>query len=119
MGDAEVGEDDGIYEELAKQTERKIKMRRRALLVSTAVIFTLTAILLFISVAQIQGYQVTPPPPPPLHPPLTSYDCEELECEETDWECLALICPQGWHYNHSQHRCYLPEGQASKDFLYK
>ena len=64
MGDAEVGEDDGIYEELAKQTERKIKMRRRALLVSTAVIFTLTAILLFISVAQIQGYQVTPTPAP-------------------------------------------------------
>ena len=60
MTEAEVGDDDRTNDELAKLTERKLKIKRRAVLVSTAVIFTLTAILLFISVAQIQGYQVTP-----------------------------------------------------------
>ena len=65
MTEAEAGDDDGIKDELAKLTERKLKTRRRAVLVSTAVIFTLTAILLFISVAQIHGYQVTPALPSP------------------------------------------------------
>ena len=69
MTEAEAGDDDGINDELAKLTERKLKTRRRAVLVSTAVIFTLTAILLFISLAQIHGYQVTPALP---SPPLTS-----------------------------------------------
>ena len=59
--EAEVGEgEDVINDEAAKLTERKLKIRRRAVLVSTATVFTIAAILLFISLAQIQDYQVPP-----------------------------------------------------------
>ena len=63
--EAEVGDEVSNEELLAKLTERKLKIRRRAVLVSTATVFTIAAILLFISFAQIPGYQVSPSPPLP------------------------------------------------------
>ena len=60
--EAEVGDDVSNEELLVKLTERKLKIRRRAVLVSTATVFTIAAILLFISFAQIHGYQVSPSP---------------------------------------------------------
>ena len=115
VGGVDGGVDGGINDELAKLTERKLKLRRRAVLVSTATLFTVAAILLFISLAQIQGYQVSIPhtAPRPLPPHNHHHPCsyQELDCEETDSACLALMCPQGWRYNNSRHLCYLPEGQ--------
>ena len=57
----------GRQEELAKLTERKLKIRRRAVLLSIATIFTVTAIILLITVVQEEiskryGWQVCMPP---------------------------------------------------------
>ena len=66
MGEAEAEVGDAVItEELDKLTERKLKIRRRAVFLSTATVFTIAAILLFISFAQIHGYQVSPTPPLP------------------------------------------------------
>ena len=57
----------GRQDELAKLTERKLKIRRRAVLLSIATIFTVTAIILLITVVQEEinkryGWQVSWPP---------------------------------------------------------
>ena len=68
MGEAEAEVGDAVVtEELEKLTERKLKIKQRAVLVSTVTVFTIAAILLFISFGQIHGYQVSPLPALPSY----------------------------------------------------
>ena len=89
--------DSGEQEELSKLTERKLKIRRRAVLLAIATIFTVTAIILIITVVQEEINK--------------RYGYQELVCQEQDEDCLSLLCPQGWEYLRDQDQCKVKEGE--------
>ena len=83
-----------------KQAERNIEVKRRAVILSIATIFSVTAIILVMSVVHVEmnknhvGYQ-------------------ELVCQETDVECFKLMCPQGWGWVKEREECHILEGERS------
>ena len=91
--------DSSQEEELAKLTERKLKIRRRAVLLSIATIFTVIAVILIITVVQEEISK--------------RYGYEELVCQERDLDCLALLCPQGWVYRREEDQCHLAPGDQN------
>ena len=88
---------DSNQQELAKLTERKLKIRRRAVLLSIATIFAVIAVILVTTVVQEEISK--------------RYGYEELVCQERDSDCLALLCPQGWVYSLEEDQCHLPPGE--------
>ena len=99
MENSEAG-DDLIVNEERKVAEHKIKMRRRAVILSIATIFSVTAIILVISV---------------VHEEMNKHHIgyEELVCQETDLECFKLMCPQGWGWVKEREECHILEGRRS------
>ena len=82
-----------------KLLERNIEVKRRAVILSIVTIFSVTTIILVISVVHVEmnkhhvGYQ-------------------ELVCQETDLECIKLMCPQGWGWVKEKEECDILQGQT-------
>ena len=98
------GDNEGSYQECSHQVDRKraeqrILVRRRAIILSLIIIFSVTTIMLVISVVHEEikkrnnGYQ-------------------DLVCQDTDVECLELLCPQGWEWSRKREECELREGEV-------
>merc|ERR1712098_405770 len=77
--------------------EQKLKMRRRAVIFSIVTIFSVTAMILLISV---------------LHEELNLHNVgyEDIICQEGDTECFKLNCPQGWDWDKEKEECSIREG---------
>ena len=80
-----------------KQADQNIKVRRRAVLLAIVTIFSVTAILIGMSVVHAEmnkrqvGYQ-------------------ELICHEKDLDCFKLLCPQDWRWVKEKEQCSILEG---------
>ena len=80
-----------------KNAEHNIKVRRRAVICAIATIFSVTTIIMVMSV---------------LHVEMNKFNgYEELICQETDKECLELLCPQGWEWIKEKGECEILEGE--------
>ena len=66
-----------------KQAEHSIKVRRRAVILSIVTIFSVTTIILVMSVVHVERNK-------------NNVGFQELVCQEKDLECFKLMCPQGW-----------------------
>ena len=94
---------EGSYQECPHhdtvRLEKKILIRKRAVILSIVTIFSVTTIILVISVVHVEinkhhvGYQ-------------------ELVCQETDLECIKLMCPQGWGWVKEKEECDILQGQT-------
>ena len=90
---------DNILNEERKVAEQTIRMRRRAVIFSIATIFSVTAIILVISV---------------MHEEMNKHNVgyQELVCQESDLECFKLICPQGWEWDSESEECAIIPGEC-------
>jgi len=89
--------DDLVVNDDRKVVEQKIKMRRRAVIFSIVTIFSVTTMVLLISV---------------LHEELNFHNVgyEDVICQKGDAECFKLICPQGWWWVQEEEECKIMEG---------
>ena len=85
-----------------KNAEKKIKLRRRAIFISIITIFSVTALILVLSMH---------------HEETNKYDTEfeVFDCQESDIECLQLICPAGWQWNNQSAECNIIKGDRFLD----
>ena len=81
-----------------KQAEHKIKVRRRAVLLAIVTIFSVTAILIGMSVVHAE-----------MNKRHVGY--HELICQEKDLDCFKLLCPQGWRWLKDKEQCSIVEGK--------
>ena len=98
LDSSEAGEDLVVNDD-RKVAEQRIKMRRRAVIFSIVTIFSVTAMVLLISV---------------LHEELNfrNVGYEEVICQEGDADCFKLICPQGWTWVQEEEGCSIMEGKC-------
>ena len=84
-----------------REVEQKILIRRRAVILFIVTVFTVTTIMLVISV---------------VHEEMNKHNVgyQELVCQETDLECFKLMCPQGWEWVRERGQCQLMEGECFK-----
>ena len=95
-----VGGDELDYPEVdRKNAEHDIKIRRRAIIISIITIFSMTTIIMVMSVVHVE-----------LNKSNAGY--EELICQETDTECFKLLCPQGWHWVQEKEECAVLDGEG-------
>ena len=66
-----------------KTAEHNIRVRRRVVIISIATIFTVTSIVMVMSMVYVEMNK-------------SNAGYHELICQETDLECVTLLCPQGW-----------------------
>ena len=79
--------------------EKKIIFRKRAVILSLVTIFSVTAIMLVTSVVIEER---------------TSHTVyQEIVCQETDIQCIQLLCPQGWQWDNNKGECKIMEGEFS------
>ena len=93
------GYDELDYPQVDREhAEHHIRRRRRAVIISIITIFTMTTIIMVMSVVHVEmnksnaGYQ-------------------ELICQETDMECFKLLCPQGWGWIKEKEQCDIHDGK--------
>ena len=81
-----------------KEAEHNIKIRKRVVLLAIVTIFSVTAIIMGMSVVHAEmikhheGYH-------------------ELICQENDLDCFKLLCPQGWRWVKEKEQCSILEGK--------
>ena len=80
-----------------KNAEHNIKIRRRAVIFSIITIFTMTTIILVMSVVHVEMNK-------------SNVGYQELICQETDMDCFKLLCPQGWGWVKEKEQCAVLDG---------
>ena len=78
--------------------EKKILWRRRVILLTIISMFSITCIMLIISV---------------IHEETNRSDVgyTELVCQDSDRECLEKLCPQGFSWNKELEYCTISQGK--------
>ena len=79
--------------------EHNIRVRRRVVIISIGTIFTVTSIIMVMSMVHVEMNK-------------TDAGYHELICQETDLECVTLLCPQGWGWVREREQCAILDGYA-------
>jgi hypothetical protein len=82
-----------------KRVEQRKLIRRRAAILSLVIIFSVTTIMLVISVVHEEMKKI-------------NNEYQEVVCQETNVECFELLCPQGWKWSRKKEECQQIEGEV-------
>ena len=93
---------EGSYQECPHhdtvRLEKKILIRKRAVILSIVTIFSVTTIILVTSVVHEEKKK-------------SNIGYQDIVCQETDLECFKLLCPQGWEWSKKMEECQIMEGE--------
>ena len=91
--DTELDECEEVFEYVDKEAEEiRLRRIRKIKLASLVVIFIVSIGVLVFSVIHDLHLR-------------TVLEVEEFICQENDWECLDLLCPQGMEWDGAEQKC--------------
>ena len=97
LADFDCTSPDISYVERTK-AEHNIKVRNRVVLFAIVTIFSVTAIILGMSVVHAEMIK-------------RHVGYHELICQDNDLDCFKLLCPHGWMWFKEKEQCSILEGK--------